>query len=205
MQGSIIEQFRAAPPGTLYGVHGDSSVFRLALIAAGYTLLQGVPVTLVDGSNRFDLYGLAEFERRMAGGQCTPDDLLRNIFISRAFTCYQMEAVIAERLQPFVRGRGSPVVLIFGLLDTFYDEQAPLRDVRLGVQRMLRALQGLKRDGVSVLVASTDVGPVPPARRGLLPGVMQTMDKVFDLRKAVHSAGGNVQRERPQFRAHLVA
>jgi hypothetical protein len=185
MEGSIVEQFRAAPPGTLYGVHGDSSVFRLALIAAGYTLLQGVPVTLVDGSNRFDLYGLAEFARRTAGGRCTPDELLRNIFISRAFTCYQMEAVIAERLQAFVRGRGSTVVLIFGMLDTFYDEQAPLRDVHLGVRRMMQALQGLKRDGVSVLVASTDVGPVPPARRGLLPGVMKGMDRVFDMRTAV--------------------
>ncbi len=183
MSLSIVEQFRAAPPGTLYGVHGDSSVFRLALIAAGYTLLQGVPVTLVDGSNRFDLYGLAEFARRTAGGRCTPDELLRNIFISRAFTCYQMEAVIAERLRGFVRDRKSTVVLIFGLLDTFYDEQAPLRDVRLGVQRMMQALQGLKRDGVSVLVASTDVGPVPPARRGLLPGVMGGMDKVFDMGK----------------------
>jgi hypothetical protein len=188
MQSNIIDQFRAAPPGKLYGVHGDSSVFRLSLVAAGYTLLQGVPVTLVDGSNRFDLYGLAEFARRTAGGRCTPDELLRNIFISRAFTCYQMEAVITERLPAFVSARRSPVVLIFGLLDTFYDEQAPLRDVRLGVQRMLQALQGLKREGVSVLVASTDVGPVPPARRGLLPGVMGRMDRVFDMRKEMQSA-----------------
>jgi len=57
--------------------------------------------------------------------------------------------------------------------------------VRLGVQRMMQALQGLKQDGVSVLVASTDVGPVPPARRGLLPEVMGTMDKVFDMKKAM--------------------
>ena len=190
MHLSIVEQVRAAPPGTLYGVHGDSSVFRLALIAAGYTLVQGIPVTLVDGSNRFDLYGLAEFARRTAGGRCTPDELLRNIFVSRAFTCYQMEAVIAERLRAFVRDRKSPVVLIFGLLDTFYDEQAPLRDVRLGVQRMMQALQGLKRDGVSVLVASTDVGPVPPARRGLLPGVMGGMDKVFDMKRIEHRDHG---------------
>jgi hypothetical protein len=69
-------------------------------------------------------------------------------------------------------------VLIFGLLDTFYDEQAPLWDVQPGVQRMLQALQCLKREGVSILVASTDVGPVPPARRvvarrdaGMGPGV----------------------------------
>lgn len=186
----LIEQFRAAPPGKLYGVHGDSSVFRLSLVAAGHALLQGIPVTLVDGSNRFDLYGLAEFARRTAGGRCTPEDLLRKIFVSRAFTCYQMEAVITDRLPVFVRSRQSPVVLIFGLLDTFYDEQAPLWDVQSGVQRMLQALQCLKREGVSILVASTDVGPVPPARRGLLPGVLRGMDRVFDVGKqyGIHGA-----------------
>lgn len=177
----LIEQFRAAPPGKLYGVHGDSTVFRLSLVAAGHALLQGVPVTVVDGSNRFDLYGLAEFARRTAGGRCAPDELLRNIFISRAFTCYQMEAVITDRLPAFVRTKQSPMVLIFGLLDTFYDEQAPMWDVQSGVQRMVQALQCLKREGVSILVASTDIGPVPPARRGLLPGVMKGMDRVFDI------------------------
>ena len=175
----LIEQFRAAPPGKLYGVRGDSSVYRLSLVAAGHALLQGIPVTLVDGSNRFDLYGLAEFARRTAGGRCTPEELLRQIFISRAFTCYQMEAVITDRLPPFVRAKHSPVVLIFGLLDTFYDEQAPLWDVQSGVQRIMQALQCLKREGVSILVASTETGPVPPARRGLLSGVMRGMDRVF--------------------------
>ena len=65
----------------------------------------------------------------------TPENLLDNIFVSRAFTCYQMEAVITERLPAFVRRSRSPVVMIFGLLDTFYDEQAPLFEVR----RELRA------------------------------------------------------------------
>ncbi len=178
---AFLEQFRAAPPGKLYGLHGDSTVFRLSLTAAGHALVRGIPVTLVDGSNRFDLYGLAEFARRTAGGRYTPEELLQNIFISRAFTCYQMEAVITERLPAFVRTKQSPVVLIFGLLDTFYDEQAPLWDVRSGVQRMTQALQELKRDGVSILVASTDVGPIPPPRRGLLPGVLKGMDRVFNV------------------------
>jgi hypothetical protein len=189
----LIEQFRAAPPGKLYGVHGDSRVFRLSLVAAGHALLQGVPVTLVDGSNRFDLYGLAEFARRAAGGRRTPEELLRNIFISRAFTCYQMEAVITDRLPEFVRARKSPVVLIFGLLDTFYDEQASLWDVQSGVQRMTQALQCLKREGVSILVASTDIGPVPPARKGLLPGVMKGMDRVFDIKNLMEDGGWRIE------------
>jgi hypothetical protein len=142
-------------------------------------LLSGVPVTLVDGSNRFDLYGLAEFARRTAGGRCTPEELLRNIFVSRAFTCYQMEAVITERLPAFVRTKQSPVVLIFGLLDTFYDEQAPLFEVRGALERSITALQQLRAEGISVLVASTDLRPASTARAGLFPRLAAAMDRVY--------------------------
>ena len=55
------------PPGKLYCLHGTASVFRMSLAAAAHVLLSGVPVTLVDGTNRFDVYYLAEFARKHAG------------------------------------------------------------------------------------------------------------------------------------------
>ena len=82
-------------------------------------------------------------------------------------------------LPAFVKAKHTPVVIVFGLLDTFYDEQAPLFEVQASIGRIVAALQQLKRDRVSVLLASTDAGPIPPARRGLLPGVMKVMDRVY--------------------------
>ncbi|MGB2957395.1 MAG: hypothetical protein WBD30_00755, partial [Bacteroidota bacterium] len=130
-----VRQFKAPPPGKLYFLHGGDTVFRLSLSAAAYVLLNGVPLTLVDGTNRFDVYYIAEFARKVTSGRvgripAAPESLLDNIFISRAFTCYQMEALVTDRLPEFVRKVQSPVVIIFGLLDTFYDEQAPLFEVR---------------------------------------------------------------------------
>jgi len=193
---ALLQHFRSPPPGKLFCVHGDPGVFRLSLVAAGHVLLSGVPVTLVDGSNRFDLYGLAEFARRTAGGRCTPGELLRNIFVSRAFTCYQMEAVITERLPAFVRTKQSPVVLIFGLLDTFYDEQAPLFEVRGALERSITALQQLRAGGVSVLVASTDLRPASTARAGLFPRLTAAMDRVYRMDR------GMVQRGEPHSGEH---
>ena len=183
----LVQQFQAAPPGKLYCLHGSPDVFRLSLSAAAHVLLGGVPMTLVDGTNRFDVYYIAEFARRFAGQQAPdpdrrpvePDDLLRNIYIARAFTCYQMEATITERLAGFVQRKGSPVVIIFGLLDTFYDDQAPLFEVKAGLQRILEALRSLKRNHISVLLASVDVRPASPERNALLPSLLASMDQVY--------------------------
>jgi len=193
---ALLQHFRSPPPGKLFCVHGDPGVFRLSLVAAGHVLLSGVPVTLVDGSNRFDLYGLAEFARRTAGGRCTPEELLRNIFVSRAFTCYQMEAVITERLPAFVRRSRIPVVIVFGLLDTFYDEQAPLFEVKAGLRRIMAALQQLKRDNIAVLLASQDTTPASQERRGLFAGLAAGMDQVFSIPHQLKGGENEPQRRR---------
>lgn len=181
---TLVQQFNTAPPGKLYCLHGSGGVFRLSLAAAAQALLNDIPVTLVDGTNRFDVYYIAEFARRCAtmpsgGRPGKPEDVLNRIFVSRAFTCYQMEATITERLPAFVRSSGSPVAIIFGLLDTFYDEQAPLFEVKASLQRIIAALHSLKRDHVSVLLASLDVRPASAERGRLFPAVAAAMDRVF--------------------------
>jgi len=182
---TFVQQFKAAPPGKLYCLHGTGSrVFRLPLYAASHALLKGVPVTLVDGTNRFDAYYIAEFARkvtsqRLVRRRVQPEQLLQRIFVSRAFTCFQMEATITERLPRFVKRTHSPIVIIFGLLDTFYDEQAPLFEVKAGLQRVIAALRGLKRENVSILLASLDVQLASMERNRLFPKLKAAMDRVF--------------------------
>ena len=139
---ALVRRFNADPPGKLYCVHGGREVFRLSLQAASVSLLRGVPVALVDGTNRFDVYAVADFARRVAAHSTAvpplaPADLLERVFVSRAFTCYQMEAVITERLPRFLAREKIPVAVVFGLLDTFYDDQAPLREVQQILRRVL--------------------------------------------------------------------
>ena len=181
---TLVRQFQAAPPGKLYCLYGDRSVFRLSLHAASHALLHDVPVTVVDGSNRFDLYYITDFARKMASRrltkqQVTPERLLERIFISRAFTCYQMEATITERLPAFMHVHHSPVVIIFGLLDTFYDEQAPLFEVQASLRRVIDALQRLKQQHISVLLASLDMKLESKERNGLFPQLKSVMDHAF--------------------------
>jgi len=90
-----------------------------------------------------------------------------------------MEAVITERLPAFVRRRGSPVVIIFGLLDTFYDDQAPLFEVKAGLRRIVEALRRMREANVAVLLASLDLRLASKERNGLFPYLMSAMDRVY--------------------------
>lgn len=180
----LVRKFEADPPGKLFCLHGiTSDVFRLSLHAASHALLRGIPIALVDGFNRFDVYYIAEFARRITTGRAhrsvTPEQLLHNIHIARAFTCYQMEATITERLPAFLKKKHVPIAMIFGLLDTFYDEQAPLFEVQASLQRILIALHRLKEQNISVLLTSQDVKLASKERNQLFPKLTAAMDCVF--------------------------
>jgi hypothetical protein len=157
-------------------------VFRVSLYAASRALMNGYSVALVDGSNSFDLYSIAEYARRVAtlrGSRVSPEQLLDRMYISRAFTCYQMEATVTERVPAFVLAKRIPVVMLFGLLDTFYDEQAPLFEVKASLQRILATLHRLKRADLSILLALRDARQVTGERAGLFRAVRAAMDEVF--------------------------
>jgi len=203
----VLEQFRAAPPGKLFCLHGSAAVFRMSLTAAARALAVGIPMTLVDGTNRFDVYYIADFARRLAdrqpyGKHRTPEQFLDNIFISRAFTCFQMEAVITDRLPAFVHARRSPVAIIFGLLDTYYDEQAPFYEVKASLQRVIAALHALKQQNVSVLLASLDLRPASKERNVLFPTLAAAMDNVYAV--AEEDGRTTIVDQHPQLRHAMV-
>jgi hypothetical protein len=175
---SLIQQFRANPPGKLFCLHGDKLVFRLSLHAAAHALLNGSTIALVDGTNRFDAYFIAEFARRVSA---KPEDLLKRIFIARSFTCYQMEATITDRLPEFLTKSNAKIAIIFGLLDTYYDEQAPMFEVVGSVKRVIAALQRLKQSNISVLLASRDVKLASKERNRLMPQLLGAMDQVYSV------------------------
>jgi hypothetical protein len=187
---ALVRQFHAAPPGKLFYITGnDSSVFRLSLSMASQGLLRGIPIAVVDGSNRFDAYMIADVARQVTSNRTapepvTPDELLGRIFVARAFTCYQMEATVTERLPEFIRRINAPVAMIFGLLDTFYDEQAPLHEVKAGVGRIVDALRKMRDKNITVLLASQEMKLESRERNTLLPRIQAAMDQIYKVTRS---------------------
>jgi len=141
-------------------------------------MTQGTPIAVVDGCNRFNVHLLSRFARER---HLDPDEFLRRIFISRGFTCYQMEQAVTRRLPLFLQSIGSNIAMIFGLLDTFYDEQASFREVQQILRRVLGTLQDIKTGGVSVLLACTEWNVLPKERNQLFATLKTGMDTVYRL------------------------
>jgi hypothetical protein len=165
-------------PGKIFLLYGDRSVFQLSLQMAAHAMAKEKPIAVVDGCNRFDVHALSRFARAR---KIDPGKFLSRIFISRGFTCYQMEQAIACKLPEFLRRIHSATALVFGLLDTFYDEQAPLHEVKQILQRLIRSLHDMKADGISVLLVCTERSVSPPERNRLFTTLRSCADRVYRL------------------------
>ncbi len=178
---TLSDRFIDPPPGKLYLLYGAREVFHLSLFVAskilGHPDLSG-PVALVDGANRFDPYYLARVLRGQYG-DARP--FLKNIYVSRGFTCYQMEAAITQRLPQFLRKMESKTAMIFGLLDTFYDEQARFQEVQRSLERIMKRLHEMKKEGVSILIVALEMKVLPEERNQLFRSLKTSADRVYRL------------------------
>ena len=134
-----------------------------ALLAAATTIAAGgLPVRLFDGGNSFDGYFVARLARQLAlsaprppwGDQMEsrpavldPYDILDQMRLSRAFTCFQLAELIENA------PAGPEPLIVLDLLATFYDESVPLRDSERLLATTLTHLRRLAAAGPVVVGA----------------------------------------------------
>jgi len=168
----------ADKPGKIFLLYGERAIFQLSLQMAAHAMARGNPIAVVDGCNRFDVHALSRFARTR---KIDPNKFLNRIFISRGFTCYQMEQAIAHKLPAFLTAIRSNTALVFGLLDTFYDEQASVREVRQILQRLLGSFQEMKSQGISLLLVCSERTVAPQERNQLFTTLKNGVDRVYKL------------------------
>jgi hypothetical protein len=139
------------------------------LLVAAARLAQRGPLLILDGGNRCNAYTLA----RATGGRA---DLLQRISLARAFTCYQMAALLEEA--PV----GDCPLFLLDFLATFYDEAVSAPERRRLLDGCLAQLGRLSRTrGVAVSAC--------------LPAVPGSED--LGLLEALRSAAGQVWQSDP--------
>ena len=173
----MIRAFTDAP-GKVFLLYGEHPIFQLSLQMAAHAMAGGNSLAVVDGCNQFDVHALSRFARMR---KIDPNKFLSRIFISRGFTCYQMEQAITHKLPAFLTAIHSKTALIFGLLDTFYDEQAQLREVQQILQRVLVSFQEMKAAGSSLLLVCLERTVAPPERNQLFATLKNGVDRVYKL------------------------
>jgi hypothetical protein len=162
-----------------------------AMLAVAARLALYTPLRVLDGGNRFNARVVARLLRQLNA----PDlyQALGRIQVRRAFTCYQMAALL-EDTPP-----SSQPSLVIDLLDTFYDESAPLPERRSLAERCMQQLRSLS----SLAPTIASVRPPPPSRldpTGLLEIVQNAADLCWLPEEEAAAAGSPRQSSAPALR-----
>ena len=132
-------------------LQGVPFVMRLGLTIAARSLMAGDRLCWVDGVNAFDPYALARLAKR-AGR--SPKELLGRVYVSRAFTCHQLHALVVGRLPQAVKELPADGVVAVGLGATFHDHEVPAPEATALFAEVVQGLKRLTARGVPVLVVN---------------------------------------------------
>jgi hypothetical protein len=105
-------------------------------------------VVFIDGGNTFDLYQVAQQARLF---HLDPKKILDGIFISRAFTAYQLTALVMQRLKLAIQQFQAKVVIISDIAGFFTDKALSEREAERVFSQVLTYLSNFARENHIVL------------------------------------------------------
>jgi len=109
------------------------------------------PALFIDGGNIFDPYVVAEAARRYG---LNPRDALEKIYVSRAFTAYQLSSLILERLDEAVRKFRSRFVAVSDIYSLFLDRDVPKTEAQELFMKGCGKLQKIAEERNVIIAAS---------------------------------------------------
>ncbi len=128
-------------------------------------------VIVVDGGNCFDGYALARALRRHTH---QVQGALKQVWLSRAFTCYQMVAMLAE-----LPIDGTPVIVL-DMLATFLDENVNFTKRQRLLDNSLNLLRRIS-EGAPVAVWARSRSPDNQEAQQLLTPLLESAHDIWEL------------------------
>ena len=152
----------------------SASLSRPALTKAIALLALRGPVTVIDGGNTFNPYGIA---RHVRAQTVELEKVLNRIQLSRVFTCYQM----VSALHNLNAAQGGIVLL--DMLRTFADDSVSAQEAYQLLAQSVALLQGNRQ----ALITVCDSKSMPADKQGLLPFLHEHVDEALFLYPSVRA------------------
>lgn len=105
----------------------------------------------LDGDNVFNPYRVSEIARNLS---IEPESALQDIYVSRAFTCYQMSSLILEKMWNALKNYSPELVIITGLTSIFLESDISTNEAERVFQPVLEDLKKFKNRSESLLLTS---------------------------------------------------
>jgi len=119
-------------------------------------------VVYIDGGNTFDPYAVSAIAQEYG---LEPRSALEKIFISRAFTAYQLTALVFEKLEEALKRYRAKLVVISDITGLFLDRDVPKMEGRETFLKMTQYLLELATGRRDIVV--TSYFPRPYSSRNL--------------------------------------
>ena len=108
-------------------------------------------VIFIDGGNTFRLYQVVRLARLY---QLDPKQTLECIYISRAFTAYQMTVLILEKLEETIKRYDAKLAIISDIAGFFLDKDVPEDEARRVYSQVTAYLSNFAKENQMVLIAT---------------------------------------------------
>jgi hypothetical protein len=108
-------------------------------------------VIFIDGGNTFDVYQISQIAK---AHHLNPRQILNNIYISRAFTAYQVTALIMQKLKTAIKKIDAKLVIISDISGFFLDTDLPDDEAQRVFNQVLSFLSNFARENKIVLVST---------------------------------------------------
>jgi len=148
-------------PGFAHGefavLYGSPSVISLTSLLCVRAQLPvqlgglGGNVVFIDGGNTFRLYNISRLAQLH---QLNPTETLKHIFISRAFTAYQLTSLIMEKLEETVKAYSAKLVIVSDIAGFFLDNDVPQEEAQRIYSQIVIYLSNFARKHQIVLIAT---------------------------------------------------
>jgi len=156
MQG-VDELFPGFAPGDFALLCGSPSVISLTSLLCVRAQLPiqlgglGSNVVFIDGGNTFRLYNIARLAQLH---HLNPTETLKRVFISRAFTAYQLTSLIMEKLEETIKKYNAKLVVISDIAGFFLDNDVPHEEAQRIYSQIVSYLSNFARKHQIILIAT---------------------------------------------------
>lgn len=111
----------------------------------------GSNVVFIDGANTFRLYQITRLARLH---QIDPEQALDRIFISRAFTAYQMASLLLQKLEYAVNAYNAKLVVISDIAAMFLDKDIQDEEAKRIYSQITTSLSKFARENRAIIIAT---------------------------------------------------
>ncbi len=153
----VDELFPGFVPGDFAVLYGSPSVTTLTSLLCVRAQLPpqlgglGSNVVFIDGGITFRLYRIAQLAQLH---ELNPERALQKIFISRAFTAYQLTTLIMEKLEETIKTYNAKVAIISDIAGFFLDTGIATEEAQKIYSQILCYLADFARKHQIVIIAT---------------------------------------------------